>query len=88
MRVWSIAAWVVPSLPISRGVIFTIFVEVCLDKKEGILGGEGDVYCLPSGSHQGEGVETVKLVYVAKSLRMGGDSIKSVCPAHLADRYS
>ena len=45
-------------------------------------------FCLPSGSHWGEGVRMVKLVYVSKSLRMDGDSIKSVCPLHLVDRYS
>ena len=29
----------------------------------------------------------VKLVYVGKSLGKGGDSIKSVCPVHLVERY-
>ena len=62
-------------------------VDVCLEKKEGILGGEAGVPCLPSGSHRGEGVEKVKLVCVGKLLRMGGNSIKSVFPVHLVDRY-
>ena len=70
------------------GAIFTVFVDVCLEKKEGILGGEAGVHCLPSGSYRGEGVEKVKLVCVGESLRMGGDSIKSVFPVHLVDRYS
>ena len=39
-----------------------VFVNVCLEKKEGILGGEAGVYCLPSGSHWVEGVRTVKEV--------------------------
>ena len=69
------------------GAIFTIFVDVCLEKKEGILGGEAGVNCLPSGSHRREDVEKVKLVSVGKSLRMGGNSIKSVFPVHLVDRY-
>ena len=69
------------------GAIFTVFVDVCLEKKEGILGGEAGVYCLPSGSHRGEGVGKVKLVYVGELLRMGGDSFKSVCHVHLVDRY-
>ena len=56
-------------------------------KKKEILGGEAEVYCLPSGSHQDEGVRTMKLVYVGKSFRMGDDSIKSVSPVHLVDRY-
>ena len=68
------------------GAIFTVFVDVCLEK-EGILGGEAGVHCLPSGSHRGEGVEKVKLVCVGKSLRMGGNSIKSVFPVRLVDRY-
>ena len=72
----------------SLRAIFTVFVDVCLEKKEGILGREAGVYCQPSGGHQGEGVRMVKLVYVGESLRMGGDSIKSVCPLHLVDRYS
>ena len=29
----------------------------------------------------------MKLVYIGKSFRMGDDSIKSVCPVHLVDRY-
>ena len=58
--------------------IFTVFVDVCLEKKEGILGEEAGVYCLLSGNHWDEGVETVKLVYVGESLRMGGmDGIPS-----------
>ena len=69
------------------GAISTVFVDACLEKKEGILGGEADVYFLSSGSHRGEGVGTVKLIYVGKFLRMGGDYIKSVCPVHLVDRY-
>ena len=69
------------------GAIFTVLVDVCLEKKEGILGGEAGVPCLPSGSHRGEGVEKVKLVCVGKLLRMGGNSIKSVFPVHLVDRY-
>ena len=69
------------------GDIFTVFVDVCLEKKEGILGGEAGVHCLPSGSHRGEGVEKVKLVCVGKSLRMGGNSIKTVFPVRLVDRY-
>ena len=69
------------------GTISTVFVDVCFEKKEGILGGEADIYFLPSGSNRAEGVGTVKLVYVGESLRMGGDSIKSVCPVHLMDRY-
>ena len=69
------------------GAISTVFVDVCLEKKEGTLGGEADIYFLPNGSHQGEDVGRVKLVYVGELLRMGGDSIKSVCPVHLVDRY-
>ena len=77
------------------GEISTVFVDIhlygflliCLEKKEGILGEEADIYFLPSRSHRGEGVGLVKLVYVGESLRMGGDSIKSVCPVHLVDRY-
>ena len=68
------------------GAIFTIFVDVCLEKKEGILGGEAGVHCLDIGSHLGESVRTVKLVYVGELLRMGGDSIKGVCPVYLVDR--
>ena len=45
------------------------------------------VYCLPSGNHRDEGVGKVKLGYVGESLRMGGDSIKSVYRVHLEDRY-
>ena len=67
--------------------IFTIFVDVCLEKKEGILGGEAGVDCLDSGSHLGGSVRTVKLVYVGELLRIGGDSIKGVCPVYLVDRY-
>ena len=26
------------------------FVDVCLEKKEGIFGGEADAWCLPNGS--------------------------------------
>ena len=52
-----------------------------------MLGGEAGVYCLPSGSHRGEGVGKVKLVYVGELLKMGGDSFKSVCHVHLVDRY-
>ena len=69
------------------GAISTDFVDVCLESKEGIIGGEADIYFLPSGSHWGEGVGTLKLVYVGESLRMGSDSIKSVCPVHRVDRY-
>ena len=69
------------------GAIFTVFVDVCLEKREGILGGEASVHCLSSGSHWGEGVEKVKLVCVGESLRMGGSCIKSVFPVHLVDRY-
>ena len=69
------------------GAISTVFVDVCLEKKEGILGGEADIYLLPRASHWDEGVGTVKPVYIGESLRMGGDSIKSVCPVHLVDRY-
>ena len=69
------------------GAIFTIFVDVCLEKKEGILGGEAGVHCLDIGSHLGESVRTVKLVYVGELLRMDGDSIKGVCPVYLVDRY-
>ena len=60
-----------------------VFVDVCLEKKEDILGGEAGVSCLPSGSHWGEGVGMVKLVYVGELLRMGCHSNRSVCPVHL-----
>ena len=62
--------------------IFTVFVDVCLEKKEGILGGEG-FYCLPSGSHQDEGVGKVNLVYVGEWLSMGGDSSPRLVLARL-----
>ena len=42
---------------------------------------------MPSGSNQDEGVRKVKLVYIGESLRMGDDSIKSVCPVNLVDRH-
>ena len=29
----------------------------------------------------------IKLIYVGDLLRVGGDSIKSVSPVHLVDRY-
>ena len=67
------------------GTVFTVFVDVCLERKEGILGGEVGVYCMPSGSNQVEGVGKVKLLYIGKLLRMGDDSIKSVCP--VVDRH-
>ena len=69
------------------GTIFTVFADVSLERKEGILGGEAGVYCLPSGSHLDEGVGKVKLVYIGESLRMGDDSIKSDCPVDLVDRH-
>ena len=55
------------------GAIFTVFVDVCLERKERILGGEAGVQCQPSGSNWGEGVGTVKLVYVGELLGIGGD---------------
>ena len=64
-----------------------VSVDVCLDRKRGIYGGEAGVYCLPSGSNQDEVVGKVKLVYIGESLRMGDDSIKSVCPTDLGDRH-
>ena len=64
-----------------------VFVDVCLEKKQGGLGGEAGVECLSSGSSQGEGVGTVKLVYFGELLRMGGDTIRSVFPVQLVDRY-
>ena len=39
--------------------------------------------CLSSESNWGEGVRTVKPVYVGELLRMSGDTIKSVFPVHL-----
>ena len=56
------------------GTVFTVFVDVRLERKEGILGGEAGVYCMPSGRNQDEGVGKVKLVYIGESLRMGDDS--------------
>ena len=69
------------------GTVFTVFVDVRLERKEGILRGEAGVYCLPSGSSRDEGVGKVKLVYIGESLRMGDDSIKSVCPVDFVDRH-
>ena len=69
------------------GTVFTVFVDVRLERKVGILGGEAGVSCMPSGSNRDEGVGKVKLVYIGKSLRMGEDSIKSVCSVHLVDRH-
>ena len=67
--------------------VFTVFVDVRLGRKEGILGGQAGVYCLPSGNNRDEGVGKVKLVYIGESLRMGDDSIKSDCPVDLVDRH-
>ena len=63
------------------------FVDVCLERKEGILGGEAGVYSLPSGGNRDEDVKKVKLVYIGELLRMGDDSLKSVCPVDLVDRH-
>ena len=69
------------------GTVFTVFVDVCLERKEGILGGEAGVYRLPSGGNRDEDVKKVKLVYIGELLRMGDDSLKSVCPVDLVDRH-
>ena len=52
-----------------------VSVDVRLERKEGILGGEAGVYCLPSRRNRDESVGKVNLVYIAESLRMGDDSI-------------
>ena len=68
------------------GAIFTVFIDACLEKKVGIIGGEAGALCLPSGSSWCEGVGTMNLVHVGRLLRMCGDSFKRFCPAHLVDR--
>ena len=69
------------------GTVFTDFVDVRLERKEGIPGKEAGVYCMPRGSNWDEGVGKAKLVYIGGLFRMSDDSIKSVCPVDLVDRH-
>ena len=55
------------------GAIFMVFVDVCLEQKDGIFGGEADAWCLPSGSNWGEGVGTMEPVLIGGLLWMGGN---------------
>ena len=44
MQVWSMASWDVLPLPTILASILTVFVDVYLEKKERILGGEAGVF--------------------------------------------
>ena len=70
------------------GAIFTVFVVVCLEKKEGIFGGEAGAWCLPSGSNQGECVGTVELVLISGLTRMGGNTLLFPVNESIGDRLT
>ena len=55
--------------------ISTVFVDVCLEKRDGIIGGEAVAWSLPNGSNSGECVRTVELVFLGGLLKIGGDSL-------------
>ena len=70
------------------GAIFTVFVVVYLEKKEGIFGGEAGAWCLPSGSNQGEGMGTVELVLISGLMRMGGNTLLLPVSGSIGDRLT
>ena len=58
------------------GSVSMVFVDVCVEKWDGISGGEAVAWCLPNGSSSGEGVMTVELVFLDGGLlKIGGDSL-------------
>ena len=55
--VWSFGLWCHYQVP---GAIFTVFADVCPEKKEGILGGEAGAWCLLRGSNRREDFSPIK----------------------------
>ena len=54
------------------GAMFSVFADLCLEKKEEIFGEEASAWCLPSGISRGEGVGRV---VIGRLLWMGDNSL-------------
>ena len=69
-------------------VLSTVFVDVCVEKRDGISGGEAVAWCLPNGSNSGKGVRTVELVFLGGLLKAGGDSLLLLMWRSVADGFT